>query len=42
MLRANYVSEFLQLNEIIGHFLRLERLSQKWNNEIVEYWKVGF
>jgi len=39
----NYnVSEFLQLNENIGHFLRLERLPRIWNDGIVEYWKVGF
>ena len=36
------VSKFLQLNENIGHLLRLECLPQIWNNGVVEYWKVGF
>ena len=35
------VSEFLELNENIGYFLRLESLARIWNNGIVEYWKIG-
>jgi hypothetical protein len=36
------VSEFLQLDEDTGHFLRLQRLPRIWNIGIVEYWKVDF
>jgi len=31
-------SDFLQLNENIGYFLRLERLPRKWNTGILEDW----
>ena len=37
-----YVSEFLQLNENTGYFLRHEFLPQSWNNGIVERWNSGF
>ena len=36
------VSEFLQLNENIRLFLRLEHLFRIWKNGIVENWKVDF
>jgi hypothetical protein len=36
------VSEFLQLNENVGCFLRHEFLAQSWNNGIVERWNSGF
>ncbi len=36
------VSEFLQLNENVGYFLRHEFLAQSWNNGIVERWNSGF
>jgi hypothetical protein len=33
------VSEFLQLNENIGYYLRSEFLPQSWNNGIVAFLK---
>jgi len=41
-LNKKNVSEIMQLFEKTRHFLRLERLPQKWNNGILEYWKIGF
>jgi hypothetical protein len=42
MAAPNNVSEFLQLNENTGYFLRHEVLPQLWNNGIVERWNSGF